>query len=327
MSQRYLLRIMTAGFVLVLCLVLAAAYMGYNGSTAIQVKVRELLREPAIANNRNTVIEAAILKQSEELTDELELALGASLFAAAVCAAVTLWITSRAFKRLEWQSEELNRVSWQMLQGQELVARRFSHEMHDELGQSLTGLRAMLKRLDGAEFTKKRNDCVVVLDEVLTNVRELSQLLRPVILDDFGLDAGLRWLSERFAERTQVEVDYQSDYGERLPEETETHLFRITQEALTNVARHSGATRASVRLETANGRVRLTVEDNGSGLAVTRNGPVKPSLGMVGMRARARRIGGELDASNGVEGGLRLTVEAPIHHANVVREEDTNLVG
>jgi signal transduction histidine kinase len=96
-----------------------------------------------------------------------------------------------------------------MLDSHEKIARRFSHEMHDELGQALAGLRGMLKRVAAAELEPMRADMIGVLDEVLTSVRELSQLLRPVILDDFGLDAGLRWLTERFRQRTQIGVDYE----------------------------------------------------------------------------------------------------------------------
>ena len=84
-------------------------------------------------------------------------------------------------------------------------------------------------------------DCLHLVDEAIGNVRQMSQLLRPTILDDFGLEAGLRWLGEGFAARTGIEANFDSSFSGRLPDETETHLFRIAQEALTNVARHSGA--------------------------------------------------------------------------------------
>src|SRR6185436_19062950 len=109
-------------------------------------------------------------------------------------------------------------------------------------------LRRMLSRVQEGEFATIRPECIGIVDEVLQNVRKLSQVLRPVILDDFGLDSGLRWLCERFAQRTQIQVEYTSNFSERLAEALETHLFRITQEALTNIARHSGATNAKVDL-------------------------------------------------------------------------------
>jgi signal transduction histidine kinase len=183
--------------------------------------------------------------------------------------------------------------------------------MHDELGQTLIGLKGMAKRLSGPEFESRRKELVEMLEETLGNVRELSQLLRPVILDDFGLDAGLRWLTERFSQRTQIETSYESNYPGRFPDQLETHLFRITQEALTNAARHSGASRVAVSLHIKEGMVRLMVEDNGKGINLDREGGKRPSLGMVGMRARARHLQGTLDVRKGSLGGLAVVVEAP----------------
>gem|GEM_PF-21133 len=269
---------------------IAAAYVGYQGSRSIHENAQELVRGHFVVSGRGAELEAEIEKRSQELLDELEMVLGVCLVLTFGCAAATVFSTRRAFRRLEWQAEELDRVSWQMLQDQEVVARRFSHEMHDELGQSLTGLKSMLKRMKGPGFVENRVECLEILDGVLANVRELSQLLRPMILDDFGLDAGLRWLTERFSERTQISADYTSHSPKRLSDDQETHLFRIAQEALTNIARHSGATEAKVRPDTTGDRVLLRIEDNGRGMPA--EAQTKPSLGMVGMRARARHVGG-----------------------------------
>lgn len=310
MSQRYVLRIMLLGFGLLVLLVLTAAYVGYQGSHSIQSIARQLVRDHLVSEGKGSALEAQIEQQSEDLLNELEGLLAACFLLALGCATLSFWFITRTLGRLEWQTEELNRVSWNMLEDQERVARRFSHEMHDELGQSLTGLKGMAKRLSGAEFDARRKEFVEVLDEALRGVRELSQLLRPVILDDFGLDAGLRWLIDRFSQRTQIAIDYDSNYQNRMSEQLETHLFRITQEALTNVARHSGATLAKISLRVENGRVRLTVEDNGRGLGG--HDPNLPSLGMVGMRARARHLDGAFKVDNGSLRGVRVIVDAPI---------------
>lgn len=312
-SQKSVLRILALGFSLVVVLVIAAAYVGYQGSRSIHENAQELVRGHFVSSGRGAELESQIEEQSQRLLDELESVLGVCLVMAIGCALVTVYTTRRAFRRLEWQAEELDLVSWQMLQDQEVVARRFSHELHDELGQSLTGLKSMLKRMDGAGFVEHRAECVGILDDALTGVRELSQLLRPVILDDFGLDAGLRWLTERFSERTQIQAEYTSYCPRRLAEEQETHLFRIGQEALTNIARHSGATAAWVRLDTSGDRVLLRIEDNGRGMPVELQ--TKPSLGLVGMRARARHVGGEFTMKNRKSGGLRLEVQAPVKYA------------
>ena len=318
--EQNVLRILGLGFALVVALVIAAAYVGYQGSKSIHENAQELVRGHFVSSGRGAQLEEKIEKQSQELLDELEVVLGVCLVLAFSCAGVTLYTTRRAFRRLEWQAEELDRVSWQMLQDQEVVARRFSHEMHDELGQSLTGLRSMLKRIDGAEWMERRAECVGILEEALTGVRELSQLLRPVILDDFGLDAGLRWLTERFSERTRIVTEYCSNCPKRLDEAQETQLFRIAQEALTNVARHSGATQVTMRLDTSGDRVLLRIEDNGRGMP--KEVQKQPSLGLVGMRARARHVGGEFKTMNRKQGGLRIEVEAPARYAELGDPDD-----
>jgi len=211
----------------------------------------------------------------------------------------------------------LGRVSWHMLEDQEATARRFSHELHDELGQSLTAIRTNLSALDGgAQSTPARvQDCLHLVDEAIGNVRQLSQLLRPVILDDFGLEAALRWLAEGFSTRTGIAVDVESHYSGRLPDETETHLFRIAQEALTNVARHSGAKRVRMKLETRGEEICLSIEDDGRGLpgAAPANGR---GMGMIGMRARARSAGGDLNVRSRPGEGVLIEVRAPIRNEN-----------
>src|SRR5207249_1624722 len=117
-----------------------------------------------------------------------------------------------------------------------------------------------------APDARRLEDCVHLVDEAIGNVRQLSQLLRPTILDDFGLEAGLRWLAEGFTHRTGIEVEFQCESLGRLPDETETHLFRIAQEALTNVARHSGAKQVWMSLARQSGEVLLAIRDNGRGL-------------------------------------------------------------
>jgi signal transduction histidine kinase len=103
-------------------------------------------------------------------------------------------MASNLVRGMEWQTAELGRVSFHMLEDQEAAARRFSHELHDELGQSLTAVKANLAAIEGN--SARVADCIHLVDEAIGNVREMSQLLRPTILDDFGLAAGLRWLCE-----------------------------------------------------------------------------------------------------------------------------------
>jgi signal transduction histidine kinase len=270
------------------------------------------------SSERLAEAEREIEQQSKDLGDDAALLLGSSFILAGFCAWLTVGFARLSMKRIHWQSEELSRVSWHMLQTQEETARRFSHELHDELGQSLAALRSNLTKGATRDFDALRADCLHLVDESITNVRELSQLLRPVILDDFGLDAGLCWLTEKFAQRARVSVDYTSNLTERLHSETETHLFRIAQEALTNIARHSQATEVQILLEKASSTVRLSVQDNGCGLPLERL-ESSSSLGLIGMRARARECGGTLDLQIAQPDGLRIVVEVPLRL--VVAEE------
>ena len=275
------------------------------------VKLEQELLEAS--EHRVAETERLIEDESRQLATRSILLLGASFTLALVCAVLTVVFARKSIRALEWHANELGRVSWHMLQSQEETARRFSHELHDELGQSLAAVRANLTATGPTglrEWEPRREDCVQLVDSAIANVRELSQLLRPVILDDFGLDASLRWLTERFSQRTNIRVNYLSSFRARLPDETETHLFRIAQEAFTNIARHSGASDVHVTLSAANGIITLMIEDNGRGLS-SDDALYSPTLGMTGMRARARQAGGTFRAARPAGGGLLIEVKVP----------------
>jgi signal transduction histidine kinase len=256
--------------------------------------------------------------QSERLAEESKLLLGGCFLVALAFAVVTVRIAARVFRQMEAQTSELGRVSFRMLETQESTARRFSHELHDELGGSLTAIKSNLTAIaaglasnhnsDGAD-RRRIEDCVKLVEESISNVRELSQLLRPTILDDFGLDAGIRWLTDRFRERTGIEAEFRSEFTGRLADETETHLFRIVQEALTNIARHSGATRVDIHLRAEEQRIHLTIRDNGKGLY---DQAASGRMGLVGMRARARSAGGEFELKSQPGEGVTIEVWAPM---------------
>lgn len=150
-----------------------------------------------------------------------------------------------------------------------------------------------------------------LVDRAIQDVREMSQLLRPTILDDFGLDAALRVLTESFAKRTGLSVKYESELTERLPDQTETNLYRIAQESLTNVARHSQATAVEMSLSKRNQNLVMEIRDNGKGidLAAQRK---HPGLGLVGIETRARGFGGSVKLDSAMGKGLRVEVTCPI---------------
>ena len=262
--------------------------------------------------------QAQIERRTSHLRDISLLFAGASVLLALVFAVFTVRMVSQLIRRLEWQTAELGRVSWHMLEDQEATARRFSHELHDELGQSLTAVKTNLSALAGAAGPDavaggpRLADCLRLVDDAIGNVRQMSQLLRPTILDDFGLEAGLRWLGEGFAARTGIEVAVDSSFSGRLPDETETHLFRIAQEAMTNVARHAGAKHVRMKLAPSGGAICLSVQDDGCGLSAAPAGG--RGLGLIGMRARARSAGGDVTVRSQPGQGVLIEVRVPLHH-------------
>lgn len=280
-------------------------------------------RRAVAAQNQIDQRSARLVKQSSAF-------LAAFLTMALLCTALTVRLTAQLLRQMDWQESELSRVSWHMLEDQESTARRFSHELHDELGQSLTAVKANLAALRGGPETagvfdaSRLDDCLRLVDESIGNVRQMSQLLRPTILDDFGLEAALRWLCEGFMHRTGIQTEFTSGFSGRLPDETETHLFRLAQEALTNVARHSGARHAVVRLASKGGEVHLSIGDDGCGLPPA--GAAPRGMGMIGMRARARSVGGDLSVRSKPGEGVEIEVRVPDSPAEHERQ-DPHLVG
>ena len=282
-------------------------------------KVTALVAELNVAGYGHALESQVLLEQrSRSLLRESLIPLAGCFVLALLFAFFTVRTTTSLIRGMEWQAGELSRVSWHLLENQETTARRFSHELHDELGQSLTAVKANLQALRSQTSTDpaRIDDCSLLVDEALGNVRELSHLLRPTILDDFGLDASIRWLAGRFTERTGIEVQYDSSFTERLPDETETHVFRIVQEALTNVARHSGATRVTIALGRAGDRLHLLLRDNGQGLPNGKGRTPGGGMGLTGMRARARGVGGELTVASPAGSGVSIELWAPLRVAS-----------
>lgn len=228
---------------------------------------------------------------------------GGCVFLSIGCAFWAVRASTRLFRQLET-------LQYQFLETQENTARRFSHELHDELGQSLAAVKANLSAMHGDE--ERLADCMSLVDQAIQNVREMSQLLRPTILDDFGLDAALRVLTENFAKRTRLAVKYDSNLGaERLSDQTETSLYRIAQEALTNIARHSQATVAELSISKRPKTLVLAVRDNGRGIDMSQKGKER-GLGLAGMQTRARGCGGAVTIDSTPGKGLKVEVTCPI---------------
>jgi signal transduction histidine kinase len=208
-------------------------------------------------------------------------------------------------------SDALRRV----VSAQELERERLARELHDETGQALTSILLGVKSIEdaaGAEdvaaATSRVRDLVV---STLQDVRRLAVELRPKALDDFGLVSALERLVETFHEQTGIEVDLEPRLGEeRLPSEIETALYRITQEALTNVVKHAEAKRVSIVLTRRDGSVSAVIEDDGLGFSVG-DGTDK-GLGLLGMRERVALVDGRLDVESSPGSGTTLSIEVPV---------------
>jgi signal transduction histidine kinase len=201
-----------------------------------------------------------------------------------------------------------------VVHAQESERRRLARELHDETGQALTSILLGLKPLEEALAGGPSSDAVADLRELvvatLQDVRRLAVELRPAALDDFGLVSALERLTETFAEQTGLTVDFESALGSgRLPSDTETALYRIVQESLTNVVKHARARRVSVSLTRRDGLVNAVIEDDGIGFD-----PVharEDSFGLGGMRERVALLDGSFEVESSSDRGTTIAVEVP----------------
>jgi signal transduction histidine kinase len=201
-----------------------------------------------------------------------------------------------------------------VVSAQEGERRRLARELHDETGQALTSILLGLKPLEEALGDDANSGTVTDLRELvvatLQDVRRLAVELRPSALDDFGLVSALERLTETFAEQTGLAVDFESALGrDRLPSDTETALYRIVQESLTNVVKHARARRVSISLTRKGGFVTAVIEDDGVGFdpEQTRD----DAFGISGMRERVALLDGSLRVESSADSGTTIAVEVP----------------
>lgn len=214
----------------------------------------------------------------------------------------------------------LARAVWQV---QEEERRRLARELHDGIGQTLTAVKnqlALLTARAAAEapgLAAELGAAFAATDQALQETRELSRLLRPPILDDLGLEPALRWLRRTLGERAGLTVELaveNLDEATRLAPDLETLVFRVAQEALTNVVRHAGVDTARLTVRRSDERLRLEVADCGRGFepaeAASRDG-----IGLRGMRDRVELFGGRLDVRSAPGRGTTVAVELPLAEA------------
>lgn len=218
-----------------------------------------------------------------------------------------------------------------LIEAQEAERRRISIELHDQVGQILTAvkmnLHALRKTCSAPEIVASIEANLNVIDEAVHQVRDLSVDLRPLLLDDFGLVVAVRWYLDRQARNSCVAVEFLSlsvKEDDRFPAALETACFRIVQEGVTNILRHAGANRISVRLERTGDDLMLVISDNGVGFdleAVRAAGITAATLGLTGMEERAQAVGGTLTIDSAPRLGTQICASFPLSVEKVQVEQ------
>jgi signal transduction histidine kinase len=215
---------------------------------------------------------------------------------------------------------DLRGLSERLIQVREDERRRIARELHDELGQQLSALKISISGLNlcpqPEQVTQKTRSALELIDGIVASTRRIAADVRPLMLDDLGLHAAIEWLARQMSERGQLRVRLHLDPCEDLIDEPHaTALYRMVQEALTNIERHARATVATVELQHTRHEIHLTVSDNGQGFplhAIRKPG----SHGLLGLRERARTLGGTLELDNLPGGGSSVHVRLPFRRGN-----------
>jgi signal transduction histidine kinase len=301
---------------------------------------------------RNTQVEedsaAAARGVYSRVAREIYLLMAVLLAAVAVTGILNIASTRRAFNEVKDLSAQLRALTWRMLRLQEDMQTSMARELHDEFGQILTAmnmlvgrakrrLEAMIPEAEGTpgphenpatsesaraqhehqtlrRLIKDVEEVQAIAQQTLERIRTASRLLHPVILDDFGLEQAVAWYVDQFSRQHGIATEFvRGGAIGYLSPDASIHLYRIVQEALSNVSRHSGATQAWVRLTQAEGTLTLEIEDAGRGLNAG-GAPAAPDsrgIGVVSMRERAELMGGAFSLSRGPKGGMLVSVRVP----------------
>jgi len=256
--------------------------------------------------------------------------LAATLFAILLNSLSVIRWNRQLFARLAEVSERRSELAQKLIATQESTLRYISRELHDEFGQILTAVGSMLRRAgthapEGSSLRADLQEVLQTVQTTLESVRSLSQALHPVMLDEAGLESTLDWYIPTIERQTGIAISYEKQ-GKPFPVDggAGVHIYRVVQEALNNVARHSGAKEASVRLRFLSDALELEVEDHGSGITER---PNRHGIGLVAMRERSELMGGRIAFSRPPEGGTLVHLAVPREKAESYGKEDHSLAG
>jgi signal transduction histidine kinase len=284
---------------------------------ALSTAVSRLLVE----NNEGEEQAAArIAKIYDGVQRQLYIFLAATLIAIVATSLYLIRSNRQIFARLAELSEQRSELAQKLISTQESTLRHISRELHDEFGQVLTAIGSMLRRAgnhmpDGSPPREELKEVQEIAQSTLSNIRTLSQALHPVLLEEAGLVSTLDWYIPTVERQAGLTLHYEKT-GQPYAVETGAgvHVYRVLQEALNNVSRHSGAREAWIRLKFSARSLELEVEDHGTGFVAEK---MQRGIGLVAMRERAELIGGMLVISPRAQGGTLVRLEVPREKAEV----------
>ena len=300
------------------------ARAGQDDEARVQIRESLQARQASLSTAvarllvQNNEAEAQVARQVQDIYDRVQRQvywfLAAALLAITATSLYLIRSNRRLFGELASLSEERRDVAQTLIATREATLREISRELHDEFGQVLTAMGSMLGRAsrripDDSPLRSDLREIGEVAQGALDNVRGLSQSLHPSILEELGLESTIEWYLSTFQKQSNISVSYERiGHPVTVDDQTAIHVYRILQEALANVARHSGAMRASVRLRSDGGFIHLDVEDRGRGFSPYGS---RRGLGLVAMRERAALLGGTLEVVSILEGGTRVHLVVP----------------
>jgi signal transduction histidine kinase len=305
----------------------ALARAGRDDDARTQIRVSLQARQAALSTAvarllvENNEIEEQTAQRVAEIYDAVQRQvywfLTATLVAIVLTSAYLIHSNRRLFAALAVLSEQRHELAQKMIATRESTLRHLSRELHDEFGQTLTAIGSMIERArkhlpDDSPVRAELRETAEIAQTMLTQVRSLSQTLHPAVLEQAGLEGTIDWYLSTVERQLGIPVSYERDGAPvSVDGATGIHVYRVLQEALSNVARHSGATEAWVRLRSKGHALQMDVEDNGNGFdpAAPRRG-----LGIIGMRERAELLGGTLEFLRPPGRGTLVRLTVPIDH-------------
>ncbi len=302
----------------------ALAQSGKDAEAREQIRLSLQARQQALStavsrllveNNEGEEQAAARIAQIYHgVQRQLYLFLAATLIAIVLTSLYLIRSNRQIFARLAELSEQRSDLAQKLISTQESTLRHISRELHDEFGQVLTAIGSMLGRAgkhapEGSPLREDLKEVQEIAQSTLNNIRTLSQALHPVLLEEAGLESTLDWYIPTVGRQTGIALHYEKT-GQSFPVETGAgvHIYRVLQEALNNVSRHSGAGDAWIRLRFSPDSLELEVEDHGKGFVSEK---LQRGIGLVAMRERAELIGGTLAVSPRPQGGTKVRLRIP----------------